>query len=88
MGLDNSFEVADTLEWLAGSGLIGLECYYSAYSSEQRAGYVELARRFQLIPSGGSDYHGSYKTGISIGSGGGDLAVPDGVLEELRSVRP
>ncbi|HEX5671277.1 MAG TPA: hypothetical protein VFY46_00990, partial [Acidimicrobiia bacterium] len=60
------------------------ECHYPLYSPGERLEYVELARRFDLVPSGGSDYHGRYKIGIDLGFGKGDLMVPDSVLEELR----
>ncbi len=44
-----------------------------------------MARRFELVPSGGSDYHGAYKEDTALGTGRGDLAVPYAVLEELRA---
>ena len=47
---------------------------------------VTLTRNAGLIPTGGSDYHGSYKQDIALGRGRtGDLHVPDHVLEELRA---
>ncbi len=44
-----------------------------------------MARRYGLVPTGGSDYHGSYKPGLELGVGRGDLNVPDDVLLELRA---
>ena len=38
-------------------------------------------------PSGGSDYHGAYKPGLDLGTGYGDLHVPEQVLEDLRAHR-
>ena len=74
-------------EW-ASRGLTGLESYYSRYSPELRTELVAMARRHGLVPTGGSDFHGSYKPDISMGTGTGDLNVPDEVLDELRSRRP
>ena len=37
------------------------------------------------MPSGGSDYHGSYKPGLELGVGFGDLDVPDSILYELQA---
>jgi predicted metal-dependent phosphoesterase TrpH len=88
LGLDNAGEVETLLERLTAAGLIGLESYCSAYSSEEADGYAKLARRFGLIPSGGSDYHGTYKAGIALGAGKGDLVVSDSVLKELRAATP
>jgi predicted metal-dependent phosphoesterase TrpH len=72
---------------LADAGLDGLECEYGAYLPEERAPFHELARRHDLAPTGGSDYHGDNKPGLSVGTGRGDLCVPDGYLDELESRR-
>jgi len=84
LGITTSTDMADLLTDLKGAGLVGLEAIYSAYRRHERDGYTDLARRFGLIPSGGSDYHGTYKEGLMLGSGYGDLVVPDSVVEELR----
>jgi hypothetical protein len=67
----------------AEMGVTGLESYYSTYDAETRRALVELARKYDMVPTGGSDYHGSYKPGLFVGSGNGDLNVPDASLEEL-----
>jgi hypothetical protein len=40
-----------------------------------------------LVPTGGSDYHGTYKPGITVGTGKGDLRVPDTAVAELQQRR-
>jgi hypothetical protein len=84
LGITTAAEMADLLVWLKRAGLVGLEAFYGAYRRHERDGYADLARRFGLIPSGGSDYHGTYKPGLMLGSGYGDLVVTDATLEELR----
>ncbi len=84
LGVHRASDMADVLKRLRAAGLVGLEAVYSAYRRHERDGYADLARRFGLIPSGGSDYHGSYKPGLELGSGYGDLSVPASMLEELR----
>lgn len=55
------------LETLIEYGIRGLECHYSRYAPEE-AGYLEAqARAHGLLITGGSDYHGSNKTGIDLG---------------------
>ena len=49
---------------------------------------ARLAERFGLIPTGGSDYHGANKPGIAVGTGHGDLAVPDEAVAALEAQRP
>lgn len=44
---------------LAAAGLLdGVECYYAEHSPEQTARFVALCRALDLVPTGGSDFHG------------------------------
>jgi predicted metal-dependent phosphoesterase TrpH len=76
------------LEELATLGLVGVECYYSRYSVEQRAQLATIAKRLGLVATGGSDFHGAFKPDLSVGTGTGDLDVPETALAELVSRRP
>lgn len=73
---------------LAAAGVVGLEAVYGRYSPAERAALVDLAARHGLVATGGSDYHGTYKPGLQIGVGTGDLEVPDETLDHLRDRRP
>jgi predicted metal-dependent phosphoesterase TrpH len=73
---------------LAGAGLAGLEARYARYDRHQRAALSTLARRHGLVPTGGSDYHGTVKAGLAVGVGRGDLCVPDDTLTDLAARRP
>jgi hypothetical protein len=42
-----------------------------------------MAERHGLVATGGSDYHGSFKPDLRVGTGQGDLEVPDSALELL-----
>ena len=86
LGLADS-ELDALLGELADAGLAGLECIYAAYTPDERARLVEVARRHHLAVSGGSDYHGTYKQGLELGVGFGDLHVPEAILEGLRERR-
>ena len=77
-------ELDAELKRLAELGLVGLEAFYPEYEPDTRLELVERARQAGLIPSGGSDYHGSYKPGLDLGVGYGDLAVPEKTLQELQ----
>jgi len=85
LGLNTAEEYADFFRQAAAYGLVGVECYYSGYSTETRRQLEDSIRSFGLLPSGGSDYHGSYKPGLQLGVGYGDLMVPDRILEDLRA---
>ena len=57
-------------------GLDGMETVYSEYSAEEIALSQSIAAEYGLIESGGSDFHGSNKTHISMAKGTGSLEVP------------
>ncbi len=57
-------------------GLVGMECYYSLYSTTTTKEAVELAEEFELKCSGGSDFHGDNKPDIKLGIGKGNLKTP------------
>lgn len=73
---------------LARMELDGLEAYYASYDRRARTQLAELARSHDLVATGGSDFHGSYKPGVRVGVGRGDLDVPDMVLDDLEARRP
>lgn len=84
LNINRAHEMATILHRLRSAGLVGLEAVYASYRQHERDGYSNLARRFGLLPTGGSDYHGFYKPGLELGSGYGDLVVSEDTLEELR----
>lgn len=72
---------------LAADGLDGMECEYGRYSPELRSDLRAMAGRLGLAVTGGSDYHGRYKPDIALGTGTGDLNVPDDLLDALEGRR-
>lgn len=46
------------LSAMADAGLDGIEVFYPTHTAEQRAFYLEQARRYNLLVTGGSDSHG------------------------------
>ena len=73
---------------LAEAGMAGVECYYGRYRPEERTALAEMAGRHGLVASGGSDFHGSFKPDLHVGTGTGDLRVPDSALAALLARRP
>ena len=73
---------------LRDEGLTGVEAYYSEHSVFTRVQLAEMAAELGLVATGGSDYHGAGKPHLSIGTGTGDLVVPDEALAGLRERRP
>lgn len=65
-------------------GLAGMECMYSTYDSEKTLKSLEIAKEFNLKPSGGSDFHGANKPDIHLGTGKGDLKIPYEWMDGLK----
>ena len=79
-------DLRQLIEHCMDHGLLGLECRYSLYDEEQSQYLLSLAKEYGLVPTGGSDFHGSNKPHISIGTGTGTLAVPESWLEPVRAL--
>ena len=80
----NKDELEALLPSAKSHGLIGVECYSSTYTAEQTSASFELAKRFSLKISGGSDFHGSRKPDIMLGTGKGNLKIPYDLAIELE----
>ena len=69
---------------LVDQGLEGLEVFYGNFSARQISKNLRLAHQFNLLVTGGSDYHGSFKPEVTLGKGSASVKVPTTVLEPLR----
>ena len=66
---------------LIAAGLMGIEVYYPEHSPAQVQHYLHLARKFGLLTTGGTDYHGGdIAPRVQIGS----VEVPLEVVEALK----
>lgn len=58
------------LKEMINSGLKGIEVYHSSHTKEEIKYYLEIANKYDLLISGGSDYHGkTIKPDIELGTG-------------------
>ncbi len=70
---------------LVDAGLPAIEVWHSDHGPSSVARYGSLARRLDLIPTGGSDFHGAHKPKVRLGTGlRGNLAVPREALERMK----
>jgi len=71
---------------LCDAGLNAIEAYHSDHGPAETRLYLGLARHHGLLATGGSDFHGTVKPGVKLGTGyNGNLNVPDNLLEQLRN---
>ena len=66
---------------LKKEGLVGMEVYYAQYDDDTVRHLARLAREYDLIPCGGSDYHGLGNTGESLP---GTLGPPEETVKLLE----
>lgn len=72
-------------ETLKATGLMGIEVHYSTHKRAQTEEYLNIAKRLDLLVTGGSDFHGLTKPDIQVGVGRGGLKVSNKLLEPLRA---
>jgi predicted metal-dependent phosphoesterase TrpH len=78
-------DVPATMPELCAAGLNAIEAYHSDHSPEETELYLNLAARYGLKVTGGSDFHGAMKPEVELGTGcDGNLRIPASVLESLR----
>jgi hypothetical protein len=78
-------DVTALMPWLTASGMNAIEAYHSDHGPAETQEYLDLAKQYGLLVTGGSDFHGTVKPEVKLGTGaGGNLRVPEDLLETLR----
>lgn len=70
---------------LKESGLMGIEAVYSTYAPSEERYVKRLASKYDLLLTGGSDFHGTNKKDIDLGNGRGHLFVPEELLDKIKA---
>lgn len=71
---------------LKDAGLTGMEAIYSMNTPGDERNMKKLASEFDLLISGGSDFHGENKPYIHLGTGKGNLNIPDTILDNIKKL--
>lgn len=72
---------------LKEAGLTGMEAIYSMNTPGDERNMKKLANEFDLLISGGSDFHGENKPYIHLGTGKGNLRIPESILDHIKQKR-
>jgi predicted metal-dependent phosphoesterase TrpH len=79
-------DVPTLMPELRDAGLNAIEAYHSDHGPRETELYLELAKRYGLLVTGGSDFHGAVKPGVLLGTGyGGNLHIPEDLWDRLRA---
>ena len=73
--------------YLKDLGLQGLEVYHSSNNQYESGKLRKLARKYDLFPTGGSDFHGSNKPDFRLGVGRGGLRITALLLDDIKRIR-
>lgn len=60
--------------------LDGLECFYTTFTREQTNYLLEICQKYNLLRSGGSDFHGANKINHNLGIGNGNLNIKEELI--------
>ena len=86
----NDAELERVVKDLVDLGLVGLETIHSDHDAALVEKYTRLADRFDLLKTGGSDFHGSNKKDIRLGDARGrrvPFAFMEALLERHQELR-
>jgi predicted metal-dependent phosphoesterase TrpH len=70
------WQLEELVATLKNAGLSGLEAYYPEHTLVQTQTYLAWAEDYDLVATGGTDFHGNIKPGVQLGRAGGDFHVP------------
>ena len=88
LSLAGRVEEREMLKRLKRCGLIGLEVIHSDQPLDLQQYYLALAQSLELVPTGGSDFHGALKPRVQLGRGiDSNVRVPREYLDGLRSLK-
>lgn len=57
----NSGDLNNLIQGLLPYGLDGMECFYPTHSQADEYTFLDIAKKYSLLVTGGSDYHGDNK---------------------------
>ncbi len=86
LGKRNHADEDELIGQIAGWGLRAIEVYHSDQTAADSARYLELAGKYGLLATGGSDFHGGHKPSIALGTGyKGNLNISKDLLDAMMA---
>lgn len=86
----NKSQIEHHIKKLISLGLNGIEKYYPSYSKTDIEYLDYLIDKYNLIPSGGTDFHGTNRPEVDLGAGNNNFFIPfsiyENILEKLHNI--
>jgi predicted metal-dependent phosphoesterase TrpH len=73
------------LNQLLQKDIDGIECYYGRFLSEAHQRWIKIAKHRNLLITGGSDFHGTVKPNLNLGSSWIDQDLFQAILDRLKA---
>jgi len=73
----------DIIPGLVDAGMDGIECFHTKHSTQMAERYLEIAEKYDLLVTGGSDCHGFSKNKPLIGT----IKLPYDAVEKMKQTR-
>jgi hypothetical protein len=83
--IKNSRNFEELISELVSLGLNGIEVFYPNHTHSQMNYFKMMAEKFNLLITGGTDFHGAISPDVSLGVGRGDFSVPYEIYEKLKN---
>ncbi len=80
---EDSQSIENLVSTLKKAGLAGIEAFYPGHQPDQTAHYIDLSRQYDLLVTGGTDFHGALYPDVEMGTARGDFFVPYELYEKL-----
>ena len=72
------------IKYLHDMGLDGMEAFYPNYSKDDEAFADYLIKKYKLLPTGGTDFHGKNRPAVELGTGiKNNINVPYSFFEDI-----
>ena len=81
--LKTNEELESLVVYLKDLGLMGIEVIYPEHNLKCKQIYSKIAEKYDLLITGGTDFHGDYKPGINLGIGNGEFQVDYSVYKKM-----
>jgi predicted metal-dependent phosphoesterase TrpH len=82
---ENAAHLGTVINHLTEAGLDGIEVWHCDHDERTTALMLELSKKYNLVPTGGSDFHGHHKADVMLGRGRSNVKVPVEVLDRLEA---
>lgn len=80
-------EIDKKVAYLVENGLMGIEVHHSKHDAEMTQNLLDIAGKYKLLISGGSDFHGTGRDKVQIGTGLGNLNISYELLRRIKKAR-